>query len=511
MFSLRPSINEYHATFRRSDGRDGERQGADRSPPAPADQNQFAAPDGLAVAHFGIQAILALKPANIQRPEAIHLSVAVLLFTLVASVLAGLLFGALPALHVSRTDVNTVLKGNLGAAHPARTRALLVMAEVGLASVLLLGAAFMGRSLQSVLQVDPGFRADRLLTLRFSLPPSRYPNQELSALFCRLVLDRISALPGVTSASFADGLPMTRIRMMKFWVEGQPLPKRGSEPTADMRGITSPEYFQTLGIPIVEGRNFTEDEIEQHAPVIVVNQALAQRLWPNESAVGKHIRNVALGANATSVESTVIGVVGNTRQISLESATRPEITKPMVDYSNLTLAVLGSSDPASLTAAIEKQIWAVDKELPVFNVASMQEILDGNMGDRRFDSFLMGLFGGLGLLLAAVGIYGVLASAVEQRTQEIGIRLALGARPGDVMQMVLAEGMRLVLIGMLVGLSCGFVLARVVASLFFGVSPSSAAIYLGVATVLAAVALVASFLPAYQAVKVDPMVALRYE
>ena len=230
---------------------------------------------GLAVAHWGIKAILALKPADILRPEQIHIGIPVLLFTTVASILAGVLFGIFPALYVSRTEVITVIKqgAQFTRTSPRTLRAALIVIEVSLASVLLIGAGFMIRSLLSVLEVDPGFRPDHLLTMHFSLPPDRYATNEQTAAFCRQALERISALPGVKAASFADGLPLTRIRLMRFTLEGQPTPKHGSEPTADMRGISSPSYFDTLGMSLVAGRNFTVDEINQNHPVIVINQS----------------------------------------------------------------------------------------------------------------------------------------------------------------------------------------------------------------------------------------------
>jgi putative ABC transport system permease protein len=248
----------------------------------------------VGIGYLGMRFLLALKPADLQRPEQVHLSLAVLLFTMAIGTLAGIVFALIPAIYISKTDVNTVLKeSGSGQRHPGRVRGALVVGEVGLAVVLLIAAAFMIGSLVSVLRVDPGFRADHVLTMHFSMPPSRYAKNEQIAHFCQQALEDIAALPGVKSASFSDGLPMTRIRMMKFTVDGQAMPARGSEPTADMRGISSPSYLETLGIPILEGRNFTVDEIKQSQPVIVINQTLARHLWPGQDAVGRHVRTVA--------------------------------------------------------------------------------------------------------------------------------------------------------------------------------------------------------------------------
>jgi putative ABC transport system permease protein len=468
---------------------------------------------GLAVAHWGIKAILALKPADILRPEQIHIGIPVLLFTTVASILAGMLFGIFPALYVSRTEVITVIKqgAQFTRTSPRTMRAALIVIEVSLASVLLIGAGFMIRSLLSVLEVDPGFSPDHLLTMHFSLPPDRYATNEQMGAFCRQALERISALPGVKAASFADGLPLTRIRLMRFTLEDRPTPKHGSEPTADMRGISSPSYFETLGMSLVAGRNFTADEINQKLPVIVINQTLATKLWPNQDAIGKHIVSVPARAETTPTQLTVIGVVRDTRQASLETATRPEITRAMPDYTYLTLAVRSASNPTLLTASIKRQIWALDKDLPVFDILTMQELLDDNLGQRRFDSFLMSIFGGLAVVLACVGIYGVLATTVVQQTREIGVRMALGASRGNVLKMIMGQGLRWVSLGLVIGLTLGFLLTRMLATLLFGVGPANPFTYIAVSAVMLAVAGVACYLPAMRAIRIDPMRALRYE
>ena len=468
---------------------------------------------GLLVARWGIKAILALKPADILRPEQIHIGIPVLLFTTAASILAGMLFGIFPALYVSRTEVITVLKdgAQFTRTHPHAMRAALIVIEVSLASVLLIGAGFMIRSLVSVLDVDPGFRPDHLLTMHFSLPPSRYSTSAQTAVFCRQAIEKIAALPGAKAASFADGLPLTRIRLMQFTVEGDPVPKHGSEPTADMRGISSPSYFETLGISLVSGRNFTVDEINQNLPVIVVNQKLARKLWPNQDAIGKHIWSVPARGETNPTQLTVIGVVGDTRQSSLESATRPEITRPMQDYTYLTLAVRSAADPTALTANIKQQIWTLDKDLPIFDVLTMQDVLDDNLGQRRFDSFLMSIFGGLAVVLACLGIYGGLATTVVQQTHDIGVRMALGARRIDVLKMIMGQGLRWVAIGLGIGLTLGFLLTRMLASLLFGVGPTNPMTYIAVSAVMFAVAALACYLPAVRATRIDPIRALRYE
>jgi predicted permease len=468
---------------------------------------------GLAFAHYGIKALVALQPAGINRPEEIHLSIAVVLFTMAMSILAALIFGIVPALQAARSDVNASLNQTRGASASTsgRLRKFLIVSEVALACVLLVGASLMIKSLVAAMRVDPGFRADHLLTMNFSLPQSRYADKDQIAAFCRQTIEKISAAPGVKSASFSDGLPMTRLRMTKFIVEGQPEPERGSEPTADMRGIFNPAYFEALGIRLLNGRNFTDDELRNKGPVLLVNQTLAKKLWPNEDPIGKHLRSVPSKSAPQPIVSTVIGVVADTHQMSMEEGTRPEMTKPMVDYTNLTLAVRSDEDPAAMISRVKNQIWTVDRNLPVYEVQTMEQIVDQSTSERRFESFLMSIFAVLALVLASIGIYGVLSSLVTQRTQEIGIRMALGAQMREILRMVLGEGFRLVLLGVVIGTAGGFALSRYLSSLFFAVNPAGPLTYVEVSLLMIGIALVACYLPASRAARVNPMVALRYE
>ncbi len=468
---------------------------------------------GLFVAHYGIKLLVSLKPAGINRPGDIHLGLPVLIFTTLISVAVALIFGILPALQAARSDVKSAVH-NLrvgGSASSARARKSLVVAEVALACVLLIGAGFMMKSLFAVLQVDPGFKPDHLLTMKFSLPESRYGSNEQIANFCQQVLDKVRAAPGVQHASFSDGLPLTRLRMMRFLVEGQEPPARGSEPTADMRGIFHPDYFDTIGLRLIAGRNFTPNELSEKKPVIVINQALAKRLWPNESPLGQHLRSVPAKNGVPVITYEVIGVVNDMHQVSLEEGMRPEISKAMGDYTQLTLAVRTAADPETMIPVIKQQIWSVDKNVPMFEVATMEQVLRESTSDRRFQSFLMATFAGIALLLASVGLYGVLASLVAQRTQEIGIRMALGAQKMDVLRLILREGSRMVLLGIAIGVAAGLALSRYLASLFFGITPANAITYVEVGLIMFAIALLACVLPAWRALRVNPMVALRYE
>ncbi len=467
---------------------------------------------GLLLAHFCLNLFVALKPAGINRPEEIHLSLTALLFTGAITVLTALLFGIVPAVQASRSEARAALRPGSGQrTTPVRLRYTLIVAEVALTCILLSGGAFMMKSLVAVLQVDPGFRPDHVMTMKFSMPPSRYPDNNTVAAFCRQVLEKVAAVPGVKSAAFADGLPLTRIRMTRFTVEGRPEPKSGSEPTADMRGIVNPAYFDVMGMRLLSGRMFSSDELDQKSPVIVVNQSLAKKLWPNENAVGQHIRSLASKANPQPVVSTVIGVVADTHQLSLEESARPEITKPMVDYTQLTLAVRTALDPAAMTPALKNAVWAVDSHLPVFEVLTMQEIVDVSTSQRQFNSFLMAAFAVIALILAAVGIYGVLASVVNSRTAEIGIRMALGAQTRDVLGMILRQGLGMIALGLFFGLCGGWALSRFLKSILFGVDPYHAGTYIEVALAMIVLGSISCLLPALRATRISPVEALRYE
>ena len=300
-------------------------------------------------------------------------------------------------------------------------RRVLVVAEVALACLLLVGAGFMMKSMLAVLSVDPGFRADHLLTMKFSMPASRYANDAQIAVFCRQVEEKISAMAGVKSVSFSDGLPLTRIRLTRLFLKDRRRPPEGANRRPTCAEFFHPGYFDTVGIQLIAGRNFTADELATKAPVLVINQTLAKRLWPNEEAVGQHLRSVPSRPETPPIVSTVIGVVSDTHQESLESQTHPEITKPMVDFTQLTLGVRAEGDPEALITSVKSQVWWVDRNLPVFEVRTMEQILDEGTSQRRFQSFVMSVFAGLAVVLASIGLFGVLAALVGQRTQEIGI------------------------------------------------------------------------------------------
>jgi len=473
----------------------------------------FGGLGSVLVAELALRGMLALNPSEIQRPEDIHLNATVLLFTAGACAAVTLFFSIVSALQIPAVQINPLLKQSAGGQSTRRTAipGVAVSLQVGITFLLLFTATLMMRSLINVWAVDPGFRPQHALIMNVSLLPEKFPTKESMAQFCQNASDEIRRLPGVESASFADGLPMTRIRMMRFTVEGQPTPASGSEPTADLRGIASPDYFSSIGIPIIEGRNFTKEEIDRGDHVIMVNRALADRLWPGQDAIGKEIRNGTVRNLNKSPLLTVIGVVGNTHQLSLEKATRPEVTRPMVDYTRLTLIVRSKGDPAALTSAIKNAIWKVNKDVPVFNVHTLQEVLEDSQGQRRFDSFLTSFFAALALLLVVVGIYGVLSYSVEQQRKEIGIRLAVGASEASVLRMVLGRGLRIAAGGLLLGILAAAAAGRVLGSLLYGVSPDSPGTFGVITLLLLLISIIACYVPAKVAARTDPNQVLRAE
>ena len=470
---------------------------------------------GILLAHWAISGMVALAPADIHRlDELTAIDGGVLAFTVSITLLTGLLFGLAPAILAARQDPNDALRrgGRSGEGGvSARVRRALVVAEVALSLILLAGAGLMIRSLRSVMQLTPGFRSDHLLTMLIDLRSDRYANPEQGAAFVSALLERVSKLPGADSAAVANGLPMESIQMTSFRVEGQPAPAPGEEPVADTRFV-SDEYIATMGMRIVAGRGFTRAEAEKQNPSeVVVNESLARKLWPKQNPLGKALHSDAdTGAHAW--RRVVAGVVADSRQLGLDSPPRPEMFFPSrSQFPNLALIVRTAGDPLRMTSAVTAQVWAIDKDQPVHDVMAMDHVVDDTISQRRFNMLLLAVFAGTALALAAVGIYGVLAYSVSRRTQEIGIRMALGAHTRDVLRLVGREGFVPVLAGIGLGLGGAMALTRLMSSLLFGVNPTDAVTFAVVPALLAAVALAACYLPAQRAARVTPTVALRYD
>jgi putative ABC transport system permease protein len=466
---------------------------------------------GLLLALWGTEALVAIIPVETPRVNEIGMDWRVLGFAFGISLLTGLIFGLLPALQASKPDLNESLKessrGAAGSFHGSRARSLLIVSEVALSLVLLIGAGLMLKSFVRLREINPGFNPENVLAMEISLSPAKYKEVEKQVLFFGQIIERARALPGVQAAGATAGLPLGgQYAARYFGIEGRP-PQPAGEGFNANYNIVSSNYFRTLGIPLLRGRDIDDRDVQSSTHVVVVNEALARRYFPNEDALGQHI---AIG-DATASE--IVGVVGDVHNTSLEAETKPEMYFPYTQdpIPFMTLTMRSTADTQSLAAAMQREVRAIDRDQPIYNIRMMNEVLAESVSSRRVTMLLLGLFASLSLLLAMVGIYGVISYTVTQRTKEIGIRLALGARASDVMRLIVGQGMLPVLIGVGIGLAAAFALTRVMSSLLFSVSATDPLTFIGVSLLLALVALVACLIPARRATKVDPMVALRYE
>ncbi|HXJ94301.1 MAG TPA: ABC transporter permease [Terriglobia bacterium] len=472
---------------------------------------------GLLLAAGGVDVIARLIPARagggILAVAAPKLDGNVLIFALAASVFTGILFGLAPALTVTRSDVAEGLKEGAQVASPGGRRGwlrgALAVAELSLALVLLIGAGLLIKSFYRVLQVNPGFAPERVLTMDLSLTKSRYPTARQQSEFFSDVLRRVESLPGVRSAALADSLPLSPYQtfLMMPLDRLQPRAALSSSTRVMISRLTvSPGYFYTLGIPVLRGRTFTGHDDEQALKVALVNEALARHLWPTEDPVGKQVP--LFGDNLT-----VVGVVGNTRHQGLSQETEAEFYVPYLQSPRdfMQLAVRTATDPDSMVSAVRAQVRDVDPDQPLYHVVTLQQVLSESLAPRRLNLLLLGIFAGIALALATVGIYGVMAFSAAQRTHEIGIRMALGAERRTVLGLIVRQGLQLTLIGVGLGVAGAWALTSFLASFLFGVAPRDPATFVLVSLALVAVSVLACYIPARRATRVDPMVALRYE
>jgi putative ABC transport system permease protein len=467
---------------------------------------------GLLFASWGVTGLLALAPEDLAGITQIQLDYRVLAFTFGVSLLTGLVFGIAPALEASRTDVNEALKeGGKSATADRRThrlRNVLVVSEIALAIVLLIGSGLLIRSFAGLQSVDPGFDAENLLTVRLSLPQSKYPEDHQATAFFRQLVDRVGALPGVRSASAINFLPYTGPgAATRFAVEGRPAPPPGEEPTTEV-SVIDPEYFRTMRIPLLVGRTFTTRESIEASRVAIVNEAMVRQHFQGEDPIGKRVKvNMADEPQWTEI----VGVVKDVRNQALDRDPRPMVFLPHAElpYSFMTIVARTDSDPLALAAAVKREVLAMDRDQPVAEARPMTAWLSESVARARFNTLLLAIFAAVALLLAVVGIYGVLSYSVTERSQEIGIRMALGAQREHVVRMVVGQAMILAAVGVAAGLAAAFALNRLVSSLLYNVSATDALTYVLVAAVFLVVALLASMLPARRAVNVDPMVTLR--
>ena len=468
---------------------------------------------GLIVAFWGTDLLVAMTPPEVPRLGEVGLRIPVFAWTLGISIITGVLFGLAPAIGASKPDLTEALKEggrSIAGSSRSRMRNLLVVSEIALALVLLIGAGLMIRSFSRLQRVSPGFDSNNLLTMNISLPRQKYrENQQINSFFDRL-LEGVRSVPGVESVGGIDPLPLGGSDgTIGFVVEGAPPRELGDRTEVGARTVTS-AYFQTMRIPLLKGRAFGETDLEEAPRVVIINEALAKRFWPNEEAIGKRL---GFRAKEPQIWHEVIGIVGNVKHRRLDADPKPELFFPYSQYpgSFMTLVARTTSDPASSTAAIRNQVLALDPDQPVFDIKTMAERLSKSVAVSRFIMLMLGVFATSSLLLAAVGIYGLIAYTVSQRTHEIGVRLALGADAGNIVKLVLGHGSKLIIAGVVIGVAGALALTRLMKSLLFDVSPTDTLTFVVISSILALVALAACFVPARRATKVDPMVALRYE
>ncbi len=471
----------------------------------------FGGAGGLLIAYRGLDVLLRLTP-DIPRLAETTIDPRVLLFTVALTLATGLIFGIVPALQGSKIDLHDALKESgtrlTAGSTRARMRSVLVIAEMALALMLLAGAGLLVRSFVSVQEIDPGFIAKNLLTATVMLPPSKYPEPWRQAAFFREVMERIASIPGVESAGAADSAPMLSNDAGPVSIEGHQ-PRPGEMEIHAERPKITPDYFRAMGIRLLRGRTFTWADNESAPQVAMINEAAARQYWPNEDAMGKRVR---LDDGGTAWRQ-VIGVVGDVRQDGLAKAGRPEVYAPLAQspVPYMVLAVRTRVAPESLVGAVRRAVKAVDKDQPLFQIQTMQQVVDDSVSGRRFQMSLLAIFASVALGLAAIGIYGLMSYSVSQRGHEIGIRMALGAKRAEVLRLVVGQGMLLAMIGVALGIGGALLLTRFLSGLLYGVGANDPVTFFGVAVLLSAVAALASFIPAWRAARIDPMEALRYE
>jgi putative ABC transport system permease protein len=472
---------------------------------------------GLLLAQWGVDLLVAAIPqsqlSSMPYLQGLGLDARVLLFALAVSLVTGIVFGLAPAFQSSKLNLLESLKdgGRTSGIHVRQgLRNSLVVAEIAIALVLLVGAGLMMKSLFRLLAVDPGFNPDHLLTMHVSLPTVKYPEDGNVIAFHQQLLERIENLPGVTGVGSVSVLPLLGGDTTRLVVEGRPVPPPGEELEANYRDVSN-SYFRTMGVPVIRGREFTDLDKQGTPEVVIINQTMANRLFPGQDPVGQHLAF----ANNQVKGLEIVGVVGDEKVTRLDSATTPVLYVSFLQDPSrtLNLVVRTTSDPEAISGAARGAIQSLDADLAVFGVSTMERLISNSPSTflRRYPAFLIGVFAGVALLLAMVGIYGVISYTVTQRTHEIGVRMALGAQRSDIFKMILGQGLMLTLAGVGCGLLAALVLTRFLSSMLFGVTATDPLTYAAVSLPLVLIAMLASYIPARKATRVDPMVALRYE
>lgn len=466
---------------------------------------------GVVIAYWSIRPIQTLSAGSIPRAGSITIDGAVLAFTLVVSVVTGILFGLAPAWQASRATIGSVLKdgGRSSTANGGRwIRNALLIAEVAISVVLLVSAALLLRSFTRLIYVDPGFRPEHVLAFRVALPNNAYREDHLKIAFFDRLMERLESLPDVTAAGMIQAMPMRGDYVLSFTIEGRPPLGPNQEPSANHR-VISPEYFQTMGIPLLRGRPFTRDDRDKSPMVAIVDQMFVDRYFPNQDPIGQ---GIDIG-NGTDGFYKIVGVVGSVRHDALDSKPTPTMYVPYTQdvFSNMWVVVRAKGEPTQLSAAARQSVRDIDNALPAFAMTPLADVVSDSIAQRRFSMLLIVLFAALALILAAVGLYGVVSYSVSQRTQEIGLRMAIGAQHRDVLRLVVGDGMKLALIGAALGIAVAIGLSKVAATMLFELTPLDPVSYSGTTMVLLAIAIAACYVPARRAMRVDPIVALRAE
>jgi putative ABC transport system permease protein len=466
---------------------------------------------GVLLAAWGIDALLALAPDDLPRINEVAIDRYALLFTFSVTIITGIAFGLAPALQASKPDLNENLKdtgrGTTAGRRRQRVRSALVVVEVALALVLLVGGGLMLRSFVKLMQVDPGFNPKNVLTANVSLPGRKYPEDSQQAAFYKQLVGNVATLPGVQSVGGANAIIFEDF-ILGFAVKGRPPANPGEMPVTNYTAVT-PDYFKATGIRLIKGRFFAEPDNADAPRVALINETLAKRYFPDQDPIGQYI-NVTIGPETWR---QIVGIVADVKQAGLDQETPAQTYEPLWQAPTpfMTLVVRSDTPAAALSAAIRSEVLKLDKEQPVSDIKTMEQVLAASVSQQRFSMLLLAVFAVVALTLAAVGLYGVMAYSVTQRTHELGIRMALGASSRDVLRLVMGHSLLLTTIGVAIGLVAAFFLTRLMASLLFGVSASDPLTFVVIAVLQMFVALAASFVPARRALKVDPMVALRYE
>ncbi len=473
---------------------------------------------GLLFARWATSALVAAAPEGLARTSDIALDWRVLIFTFVIALATGILFGLAPALQASRSDAGRIIddssRGSSSGPGGTRLRSVLVASQLAIAFVLLTGAGLLLRSFDRLQHVDPGFRADHVLTFLLDVPSDRHPGAQ-RPVFVQQLLQTIRGLPGVKSASAVFGLPLSENESVftATEIEGHPVP-RSQRPRVAFRLVES-NYFDTMGIRLLQGRAFTPRDEQGGPPLAIINDTLARQLFQGENPLGRRIKpNISFGESDEAPMREIVGVIGDVKSGSIGGKTPLEIYAPQtpLDFiGEMTIVVRTATDPSALIPAVRSQVTTMDKDLPLRRVKTLDEYVSGSISAPRFEALLLGTFAALAIVLTTIGLYGVIAYSVVQRTREMGIRVALGAQRRSISSMVLRQGALLALTGVVGGLVTSLFAVRLIRGLLFGIGLTDPATFIAVPLLLMSVALLASYIPARRAMRVDPIVALRHE